>query len=85
METPKMSTRGSSFDTTKSLFTSSTASLNTDSNSVDKKDSNVSRVWQAIKKHAKEHHESVNAAYATYYGQGRAHSPKDWEAIKKSR
>jgi hypothetical protein len=29
---------------------------------------NVKKVWQAVKKHAKEHHASVNAAYGTYYG-----------------
>ncbi|KAF2015407.1 hypothetical protein BU24DRAFT_421706 [Aaosphaeria arxii CBS 175.79] len=33
------------------------------------KPSLASKTWSAIKKAAKEHHESVNGAYATYYGQ----------------
>ncbi|KAA8617795.1 hypothetical protein PtrSN002B_004736 [Pyrenophora tritici-repentis] len=32
--------------------------------------SKVHGIWTSIKRHAKEHHQGVNAAYATYYGQG---------------
>jgi hypothetical protein len=27
-------------------------------------------IWSFIKRHAKEHHEGVNSAFAAYYGQG---------------
>ena len=30
----------------------------------------LNRAWQTVKRHAREHHESVNAVYALYYGQG---------------
>ncbi|KAF2190621.1 hypothetical protein K469DRAFT_721525 [Zopfia rhizophila CBS 207.26] len=36
-----------------------------------KPESNMNKAWKAVKKHAKEHHESVNAAYGAYYGAGR--------------
>lgn len=32
--------------------------------------STTRRAWEAIKKHAREHHASVNGAYEVYYGQG---------------
>ncbi|KAJ4346799.1 uncharacterized protein N0V89_010731 [Didymosphaeria variabile] len=32
--------------------------------------SKVKRVWSAVKKHVKEHHDSLNQAYSVYYGQG---------------
>ena len=32
--------------------------------------SKVHGLWSSIKRHAKEHHEAVNAAYVTYYGLG---------------
>jgi hypothetical protein len=35
----------------------------------------MSKAWKAVKKHAKEHHESVNGAYATYYGAGTSAAP----------
>ncbi|KAG4440286.1 hypothetical protein IFR05_004247 [Cadophora sp. M221] len=33
------------------------------------KDSLIRRIGRGIKKHAKEHHESVNGAFYAYYGQ----------------
>jgi hypothetical protein len=32
--------------------------------------SKANKLWTSIKRHVKEHHESVNAVYANYYGQG---------------
>ncbi|KAH7076147.1 hypothetical protein FB567DRAFT_154700 [Paraphoma chrysanthemicola] len=38
-------------------------------------------IWESIKRHAKEHHASTNAAYALYYGQGqmRTRGQEVWE------
>ncbi|XP_014551919.1 hypothetical protein COCVIDRAFT_111625 [Bipolaris victoriae FI3] len=35
-----------------------------------KEPSKTRSLWISIKRHTREHHESLNAAYATYYGQG---------------
>jgi hypothetical protein len=35
-----------------------------------KKERGVSKAWEKVKKAAKEHHESVNAAHRAYYGAG---------------
>ncbi|KAF2269976.1 hypothetical protein CC78DRAFT_528505 [Lojkania enalia] len=48
---------------------SSTASIVSGTPST-KSPSITKKMWESIKKHAKEHHESVNAAYEVYYGQG---------------
>ncbi|KAF2187342.1 hypothetical protein K469DRAFT_112305 [Zopfia rhizophila CBS 207.26] len=61
----------SSMEDLKSFTTTSTASIKS-SDSVTKPKTNLARkTWEAVKKHAKEHHQSVNAAYAVYYGGGR--------------
>jgi hypothetical protein len=39
-------------------------------------------IWSTIKRHAKEHHDGVNAAFAAYYGQGevtKARQQEIWE------
>jgi hypothetical protein len=35
----------------------------------------VSKAWKSVKKAAKDHHDGLNAAYATYYGQGASSAP----------
>ncbi|KAL2066991.1 hypothetical protein VTL71DRAFT_1415, partial [Oculimacula yallundae] len=49
-------------ETPKSSFDSKRTS------STEHKDSLVRRIGRGIKKHAKEHHESVNGAFYAYYG-----------------
>lgn len=68
-----MATR-SSMETTKTDITQSTASLLSSSSST-KLPSKAKQIWSAVKKHAKEHHESVNNAYVYYYGQGQMVKP----------
>lgn len=70
---PSTTTRPS-FETSKSLSTS-TSSTSSTSSLVDasgqmKSENLAKKAWKAVVKHAKEHHRSVNAAYAVYYGQG---------------
>lgn len=57
-----------SMESTKTGLTTSTASLV--SSEPAKTSSKAKQMWDSFKKHAKEHHESVNNAYALYYGQG---------------
>lgn len=61
------------------VVSSSACSVNTATTSTSK--SKVSTIWGAIKRHAKEHHEGVNAAYAAYYGAPDARRPQQevWE------
>jgi hypothetical protein len=64
----KISSPRSSMETSKTGFSTSTASI---SSQVSAKSPSVTKkIWTSIKQHAKEHHESVNAAYSVYYGQG---------------
>ncbi|PSN74697.1 hypothetical protein BS50DRAFT_627978 [Corynespora cassiicola Philippines] len=65
-----MSSIRSSFETTKSAMVTSTISDTSSLLSSTKSPSTAKKAWNAVKKHAIEHHKSVNAAYATYYGQG---------------
>jgi hypothetical protein len=61
----------SSIDTLKSGKTTSTVYLVSSASSA-KTPSKTQQAWKSVKKHAREHHESVNAAYALYYGQSLA-------------
>ncbi|KAF2629432.1 hypothetical protein BU25DRAFT_409314 [Macroventuria anomochaeta] len=58
----------SSIELTKSAFkvhTTSIAPL-----SIHTTQSKPNKIWQSVKRHVRQHHESVNAVYANYYGQG---------------
>lgn len=70
--TPSSTTR-SSIDTFKSGKSTSNDSLIESPitmPAVTKSPSKTRQAWEFVKKHAKEHHESVNAAYAVYYSAG---------------
>lgn len=49
-------------------------SITSDNTKVERSGS-MSKAWKSVKKAAKDHHEGVNAAYATYYGQGASPAP----------
>ncbi|KAF2448841.1 hypothetical protein P171DRAFT_220222 [Karstenula rhodostoma CBS 690.94] len=49
---------------------SSQSSLLSSSSKYSGSPNKVKRVWTAVKKHVKEHHDSMNQAYSVYYGQG---------------
>jgi hypothetical protein len=54
-----------SVELAKDAIITSSSSIKTSSSS-----SKARGVWSSIKRHAKEHHEGVKAAFAVYYGQG---------------
>ena len=69
----------SSLDYAKSEFKASTTSLTTTTSATTVSqpspntpmpESRTRRLWAALKKHVKEHHESVNAVYENLYGGG---------------
>lgn len=69
----------SSLDYAKSEFKASTTTLTTTtsattvsqpSSNAPKPESRTKKLWAALKKHVKEHHESVNAVYENLYGGG---------------
>ena len=62
-------TSSPAFGATKSSFeSSSTASIIADSKPSEQ--SRAKKAMKAIARHAKEHHESVNAAFSAFYGVG---------------
>ncbi|XPS80231.1 hypothetical protein M3J09_012189 [Ascochyta lentis] len=68
--TSTATTPRSSIDLVKSNFKISTTSLSSSSTSQTTQRLKSSELWQSIKRRVREHHESVNAVYANYYGQG---------------
>jgi hypothetical protein len=54
-----------SVELAKDAIIMSSSSIKTSSTS-----SKAHSIWSSIKRHAKEHHEGVNAAFAAHYGQG---------------
>jgi hypothetical protein len=54
---------------------SASSTLSAHSQSSVKSTSSMNKAWKAVKRHAKEHHESVNGAYAAYYGAGSSTVP----------
>ncbi|KAF2821385.1 hypothetical protein CC86DRAFT_103319 [Ophiobolus disseminans] len=56
-----------SVELAKEAIVSSSSSISSSSTSATSK---AHGIWSSIKRHAKEHHQATNAAYATYYGQG---------------
>ncbi|KZM21264.1 uncharacterized protein EKO05_0011492 [Ascochyta rabiei] len=64
--TSTATTPRSSIDIAKSNFNISTSSITSQSSRKLK----MGELWQSIKRHAHEHHKSVNAAYAIFHGPG---------------
>lgn len=72
---------GSSFETMRTTKTAFTTCTTTSLLPSSKPPSLPKKAWTALKKHAKEHHESVNAAHSQYYEpvHGQAHVPRQIE------
>ncbi|KAF1830150.1 hypothetical protein BDW02DRAFT_508279 [Decorospora gaudefroyi] len=69
-----------SLEMTKSPVTSSSASIGSSQDTLKKPSGKARSLWTSVKRHAKEHHEGMNAAYATYYGQSQAGRGQEvWE------
>ncbi|KNG48023.1 hypothetical protein DDE82_006644 [Stemphylium lycopersici] len=75
-----------------SLFSSSTSIISFSSKHTSRAATKPQNLWQSFKRHAKEHHDALNAAYVTYYGQGgsgRGHEngrkQEIWEYRRSSR
>jgi hypothetical protein len=72
--TPRSSSStSSSLDYTKSAFKTSTTSLSSSTLSKPASSSGATKaraLWTSLKKHMREHHESVNAVYENLYGHG---------------
>jgi hypothetical protein len=68
MSTSTATTPRTSISDIKAPITSSSSVYSSDSTL--RESSKAKSIWSQIKRHAKEHHESVNAAYVTYYGHG---------------
>ncbi|KAJ4293445.1 hypothetical protein N0V90_008728 [Kalmusia sp. IMI 367209] len=63
------STYSSDSETLSDEDSASTTSLISSSSEYSGPASTVKRVWTVVKKHVREHHDSVNQAYGVYYGQ----------------
>ncbi|KAF1917470.1 hypothetical protein BDU57DRAFT_513754 [Ampelomyces quisqualis] len=59
-----------SIDLAKEAAITTTSSCSSSFTTASPPKSKASTIWDSIKRHAKKHHEDVNAAYVAYYGLG---------------